>query len=311
MTITWRNLLGLRRAAAGGARTKLIALTHTRNEDWVLGLSLRASLSYCDAVVVTDHLSSDRTGEILDAAAREFPDRPISVRRSEDREWREADARQEQLERARALGGSHFVIVDADEVPTANLLPRLRDLALRPAAGSIMSMPMISPYHCSDVYRWDGAWGEKNRIPWAFCDTPALHWKIGDGYQLHRRAPLGSRDCGKLLRRRSAGGLFHLQFTSLARLRCKAVWYKLNETLSYPGKRTPAQLNRMYDWTLHEHDRMKKFAVPDEWWAGYRERGWLRHYTPETKPWQLREIQRIVEAHGRERFHGLDFHDVV
>src|SRR5665213_570406 len=32
---------------------RVIALTATRNEDWVLGLSLRVSLSYCDAVVIT------------------------------------------------------------------------------------------------------------------------------------------------------------------------------------------------------------------------------------------------------------------
>ena len=289
---------------------KLIALTHTRNEDWVLGLSLRASLSYCDAVVVTDHLSTDRTAEIIEAVRRDFPDRTIDVRRSEDREWREADARQELLDRARALGGTHFVIVDADELPTANLLPRLRELALRPAAGSIVSMPMISPYHCSDIYRWDGSWGEGNRIPWAFGDSPALHWKI-PGYQLHRRAPQESRDQGKLLRGRSSGGLFHLQFASLTRLRCKAVWYKMTETLSYPGMRTPEQLNRMYDWTLREHTRMKKYAVPDEWWSGYRDRGWLRHYEPEAEPWQLREIRSLVAAHGRERFSGLDLHGVI
>lgn len=297
--------------AARRPRGKLIALTHTRNEDWVLGLSLRVSLSYCDAVVVTDHLSSDRTAEIIQQAQREFPDRPIHLRRSDETEWQEADARQELFDRARSLGGSHFVIVDADEVPTANLLPRLRELALRPAEGAIVSMPMISPYHCSDVYRWDGSWGSDNRIPWAFRDSPQLHWKILDQYQLHRRAPQNSRDAGKLFRRRSSGGLFHLQFANLARLRCKAVWYKMTETLSYPGKRTPEQLNRMYDWTLREHDRMKKYAVPDEWWAGYRERGWLQHYRPQAEAWQLGEIRQLLALHGRERFQGLDFHGVA
>jgi hypothetical protein len=110
------------------------------------------------------------------------------------------------LDRARSLGGSHFVIVDADEVPTANLLPRLRELALRPAAGAIVSMPMISPYHRSDVYRWDGSWGAKNRIPWAFCDSPALHWKIADGY--HSIDAPQALDAGTLFHRRSRCSCF-------------------------------------------------------------------------------------------------------
>jgi len=73
---------------------KVIALTATRNEDWVLGLSLRVSLSYCDAVVITDHCSGDRSGQIIRDVQAEFPERRISVRRSEDEEWREMDVRQ-------------------------------------------------------------------------------------------------------------------------------------------------------------------------------------------------------------------------
>ena len=52
----------------------------------------------------------------------------------------------------------------------------------------------------------------------------------------------------------------------------------MTETLRYPGKRTPQQLNSMYDWTLREHDRMELLPVPGSWWDGYRELGWLRHY---------------------------------
>ncbi|HME39150.1 MAG TPA: glycosyltransferase family 2 protein [Steroidobacteraceae bacterium] len=290
---------------------KLVALTATRNEDWVLGLSLRVSLSYCDAVVITDHGSTDRTAQIICEAQAEFPDRQISVLRNDDNEWMEMDVRQEMLERGRRLGGTHFIIADADEVPTGNLYPDLRALALSPGRGCLVSLPMISTYHAPDLYRWDGLWGEANQIPWAFCDSAALRWKISDAYQLHRRVPYGAVIIGPLFAGKNLGGLFHLQFVNKTRLRGKAVWYKMIETLRYPGKRSPMELNRIYDWTLRDEGDAKIDEIPDAWWAPYREKGWLRHFAPDAASWQLFEARRLVAEHGKETFRGLDLHGIV
>ena len=41
------------------------------------------------------------------------------------------DVRQEMLDRGRRLGGTHFIIVDADEVPTGNLFAELRTFAIK------------------------------------------------------------------------------------------------------------------------------------------------------------------------------------
>jgi hypothetical protein len=299
------------RPTPGGGAPKVVALTATRNEDWVLGLSLRVSLSYCDAVAITDHGSTDRTAEIIRDAQAEFPDRQISVRRAEDEEWMEMDVRQELLDRGRALGGSHFVIVDADEVPTGNLFAQLRELALRPARGCFVSLPMIATYHSPNVFRWDGPWGETNQIPWAFCDSTSLRWRVSGASQLHRRTPHKAVNQGLLVAGKGLGGLFHLQFVSKARLRSKAVWYKMIETLRYPGKWSQADLNHIYDWTLREEADIQLYDVPDSWWAPYREKGWLKHFAPDSVPWQLHEARKLVARHGRERFSGLDLHEVL
>jgi hypothetical protein len=260
---------------------------------------------------MTDHGSTDRTERIIHEVRAEFPDRQISLRRSDDPEWMEMDVRQELLDRGRQLGGTHFVIVDADEVPTGNLLPRLRELALSPRAGCFVSLPMISPYHTPDVFRWDGNWGETNRVPWAFHDAARLRWKVSNDYQLHCRPPHKAVNRGALIEGRDSGGLFHLQFVNKTRLQSKAVWYKMIEMLRYPGKWSPADLNQMYDWTLREGTETKLYPVPDPWWAPYREKGWLRHFSPEVASWQEHEIRRLVAEHGQERFAGLDLHGVV
>jgi hypothetical protein len=288
-----------------------VALTATRNEDWILGLSLRASLSFCDAVIISDHSSSDATGEILEALRTEYPDRLIDVHRTASSEWREAEVRQEMLERGRRLGGTHFVIVDADEVPTGNLLPRLRELVLRLRPGRCASLPMISPYHSASVYRFDGAWGEGSGIPWAFADHSDLTWRLDDDYQLHRRAPRGASDVGLAVPGRREGGLFHLQFVNRQRLASKAAWYKMMETVTYPGRRTAADLNLMYDWTLREDAQIRLESVPPEWWAPYRERGWLKHFRPDAPAWQSSEARRLLERYGQARFSGLELYGVV
>lgn len=290
---------------------KLVALMATRNEDWVLGLSLRVSLSYCDAVVVTDHDSTDRTEQIIRDSQAEFPDCPIDVRRVQSSEWREADVRQEMLERGRRLGATHFVIVDADEVPTGNLLPQLRSLALGAEPGWCAALPMIAPYHSPTVYRWDGQWGERSSIPWAFGDAANLRWKSSNPYQLHRRSPLNANDQGLLLAGSKYGGLFHLQFINRNRLQSKAAWYKMVETITYPGKRTAADLNGMYDWTLREESTASIHVVPQAWWAPYEERGWLQYFRPDALAWQYHEARKLAALHGPERFSGLELYGIL
>ncbi len=299
-----------RAAARPVPAPKLVALTATRNEDWVLGLSLRVSLSYCNAVVVTDHGSTDRTAQIIRDAQAEFPNCPIDVRRVEHTEWREADVRQEMLERGRRLGGTHFVIVDADEVPTGNLLPQLRALALGADVGCCAALPMIATYHSPTVYRWDGLWGERSAIPWAFGDSGELCWKFSSAYQWHRRAPFNAIDKGLLVSGKERGGLFHLQFVNKSRLQSKAAWYKMMETVTYPGKRTAADLNQMYDWALRE-ESARLDVVPQEWWAPYQQRGWLQFFRPDAPAWQLGEAIRLAAQHGHERFSGLELHGIV
>ncbi len=290
---------------------KLVALTATRNEDWVLGLSLRVSMSYCDAVVVADHGSTDRTAQIIDEAQAEFPNCPIDVRRVGQTEWREADIRQEMLERGRRLGGTHFVIVDADEVPTGNLLPQLRGLAFSAHPGCWVSLPMIATYHSPTVYRWDGLWGERSAIPWAFADSAELCWKFSSAYQCHRRSPFNAFDQGLLFSGRDRGGLFHLQFANKIRLQSKAAWYKMMETVTYPGTRTAADLNQIYDWALRDESAAQVDVVPHDWWGPYLERGWLQFFQPNAPAWHFREAHRLAEQHGRQRFAGLELHGIV
>src|SRR3954468_875088 len=96
---------------------RLIATLPARNEDWCLGLSVRAALRWCDAVVVLNHASSDRTAKILCDVVAEVGNR-LRVIHEPNPEWSEMSHRQRLLDEARSMGATHIAIVDADEVLT-------------------------------------------------------------------------------------------------------------------------------------------------------------------------------------------------
>src|SRR5512143_2936420 len=106
---------------------KLVGLMPARNEEWIIGLSARVALMWCDELIVLNHASADRTGEIVMEVAQEHPER-ITVLNEAASVWQEMAHRQRLLEEARRRGASHIALIDADEVLTGNLLESVREV---------------------------------------------------------------------------------------------------------------------------------------------------------------------------------------
>lgn len=300
---------------------KIVGMMLTRNEDWVLGLSLRAALLYCDEIVIVDHNSTDQTQAIIDQVAREHPGR-INLTVNKVSWWDEMDVRDAMLRRAREMGGTHLVIVDADEVLTGNLLPSARGLIEASPPGECLALPMVATYHSMYVRRIDWVWGIDSRLTWCFKDAPQLTWKpAGDGYQHHQRVPYGAPQRPELIvAGMNAGGVFHLQYITKRRLEEKAAYYKMMEVVRWPSRMSPAGLNQKYDWTLRTgltgertDTKIQTEPIPAEWWQAYAERGWLddSHFRPMAESWQASEARRFYAHYGPEKFAGLELHGVV
>ena len=292
---------------------RLVAVMPVRDEEWCVGLALRAAMLYCDAAVVLDHGSTDRTPAILAEVAVEVAPKVVKVIRDDGPSWDEMDHRQRMLVEARALGATHINLVDADEVLTGNLIPfarRFAELADRP--GRVVAFPMVSTYHSTNTRRVDGNWGRGSRLTWVFADAPGLTWKPAkDGYQHHQRLPHGCDPKAHLaVTAMSGGSVFHLQFVSERRLREKAVYYKLMEATRWPGRMSARALNDQYDWTLRP-GRPDVQPVPETWWEPYRQQGWLdKHLDTACESWQARAA-RALYAESPSRFAGIELHGVI
>lgn len=291
---------------------RLVGCIPVRNEAWVLGLSARVALMWCDALIIFDHASTDATPDIITDLVREYPGRVFRYREDCDR-WDEMHHRQHMLVMARGAGATHIAIVDADEVLTGNLIASIgaTHSTIHGIAGDIKeSILQIPGYNLRDSlhrYHSNGIWANR----WfsvAFPDNKILHW---NGDKFHNREPMGMRLQPYRPIAQGQGGVLHLWGASERRLRAKHALYAITERLRWPGKGLQ-QINEMYG--LHAqplpHEARWKFAeVPAEWWAPYADL--MKYLDLDAEPWQEQYCRDLIAKHGAETFAGLDLYGAI
>lgn len=290
---------------------KLIACMPVRNEDWVLGLSLRVALMWCDEVVVFLHTCFDTSHSIARIAYHEHPQRIHFITNSNP-QWDEMPQRQTMLKVARECGATHIAIVDADEVMagdtnTGQVAP-LRHSIYTLQPGQLLQLPLYNLRGGIDRYHSNGIWG--NRIvSVAFADDPRLHW-AGDTF--HQREPQGMALQPYRPIQQGQGGVMHLWGASERRLIAKHALYKITERLRWPQKDV-RKIDDLYSLAIKPREPWTFTDVPVEWLKPYEHL--LFHRPPylnlDAEPWQEAECRRLVAYHGREKFAGLDLFGVV
>lgn len=280
---------------------KLIGLMLVRNEDWVIEASLRGALRWCDEVAVFFDRCTDRTMEIVAEVAKPHHGRVLWMwDTSKVEHWEEMNVRQGMLNQGRAMGGTHFAIVDGDEILTANLLGAVRAHAEGMQPGDSLAVPMLAmrdlDHYQNDDSVWSGAF-----LSLLFADAADLTWRPAeDGYQHHHRLPYGIKNETRLFHSKSNGGCMHLQFANKRRLLAKHVLYRMVDHVRWPVRESVAELNFKYDQALQPPQKLA--AVPQEWWEGHAK----GKITLEGEPYQERLIRQLLAERGLEAFAGLD-----
>lgn len=266
---------------------KLFGLILTRNSQWCIGLTARAALMWCDALVIVEHATVDpelTVGRI----ATEFPGR-VFWHREPDPTFREMAMRQDMLNIARYHGATHIALIDDDELLTGNLLPKIRQFVEHLPAGLILQLPWLSLR--ADGVMVSGRWGREN-VSTAFKDDAKFHWTARGGYDLHHRHPMGIEFVPRVVREDRDGGLLHLQFMSRRRLIAKQFLYQLMERARWPDRESVDVVRERYVSTVNEADGAKVADLPDCWIEPYG--ALLKYYDYAAEPWQESECRRIV-----------------
>lgn len=277
---------------------KLIALMVMRNEEWVVGASLRAALKWCDGAAILFDRCTDGTVDIVRHIASETGKEVLAAETDGAEHWDEMHHRQKNLEDARSMGGTHFAIVDADEILTHNNLWDVRDWFSRLAPGEVLDVPMIAPWKSLDVYSPH----TRGVITLGFRDMPGMGWapRGEEQYHHHNRPPHGMTSRTYVT---VPGGVMHLQFAAWERFIAKHQHYLMTELLrwSYP----PTELNEKYSWWSKPPHGEDLTSIPAEWW-GKDGRAWINL---NAQVWYKREIRRMIREYGADRFKGLQLLD--
>jgi hypothetical protein len=289
---------------------KIIAMMPVRNEDWVLGLSARVALSWCDNLLILNHCSTDRTPEILSDLVAEYGDR-ITVLCESDPKWDEMPQRQRLLEEATRQEATHLAIVDADELLSANLVDSIRDMISIGTPGSILNLPGYNLRGSLWRYHANGVWGNR-QFSFSFCNNPHLHWA---GDMFHHREPMGFPLAMRNPIGPGNGGILHLWGASERRLRAKHALYAITERLRWPYK-SADEINRNYGqsqydrpWLGGDHRTWTYGSVASHWLEPFSK--WFQYLDLDSPPWQERAVREAITEHGAQSFAGLDLYGVA
>jgi hypothetical protein len=200
------------------------------------------------------------------------------------------------LEFGRASGGTHFVILDADEAFSApfHQQGRWRISALGP--GECLSLPWVALWLSPRQFRNDGSAWRPRAKEFVFCDDAGDY---APGRDLHTsRLPDADFVCADSVSVND-GCVLHYQFVNWDFLQLKQAWYRCLERVRGGS---PTRINWSYAITLDKSDDSHCSVVPEEWTDGLA--------MPAALPalgdtWRFRQILYWFNDFGPEFFEPL------
>ena len=281
----------------------IVGLVTMRNESAIIAQCLRCLSRLTDAIVVIDDASTDDSVAICEDLREECNVKHIICKKSWHRD--ESSDRNRLLNAGRSIGGTHFIMLDADECLTHNLIDNnlLRNYLLKLEPGDVIELQWLQLWRSTDKYRDDNSIWSKNYKQFAFRDNWSSFY---NGDFLHvSRIPTGLK--GKIHRIEGPRyGVMHFQFVQWEKLLIKQAWYRCLERIRLPDKKA-AEINRRYAHSKNESDLILKDALP-EWFEGYKKFDAAIYKKSEN--WRKEQIIAWFSQYGEAYFKELDIWDV-
>lgn len=286
---------------------KIVGLAQVRNESNIIENFLRALALYADEIVIVDDASIDGTPDLISAVSQTLSVPVHLMKRtiSSREDGNESDNSQILLERGRAVGGTHFIMIDADELFTANCAKDnfLRNQILTLTPGERIEMCWINFWRSINEYRFDQSQWTWMYGPIIFCDDGKCSYHT---YLLHNgRVPQTLKGKTKRINAYEYG-IMHFQFVNWRNLMIKQAWYRCLERVRQPNK--PAQAINMRYAPSKDERNLKTMPSHFEWFSGYSFFDSSAYNKP--VPWREEQIYSWMEQYGKNYFASLDIWDI-
>ncbi len=284
-------------------KTKIVGLMPARNEENIIANALRAMSKITDAIVYLDDYSTDSTLELVKSLKDECNIESILTKDSWFRD--EPGDRNRLLEEGRKIGGTHFIVLDADEIITSNAIKQdmLRIGIMKMKPGDVLMLNWIQLWRSVKQYRLDSSQWSHHYKDFAFCDDGRCSY---DSEFIHTRRTPGNLN-GKVFRISGyETGVMHFQFVNWRNLLIKQAWYRILEKLRTPEKSEEA-INERYAPSKDETD-INLEEAPSSWFDSYDFLDLSVYDKPEI--WRETQVIDWYNQYGTEPFAKLEVWDI-
>lgn len=285
-------------AAATDRTPKIIGLIPLRNEEIMIEQCLRGLSLFTDEIIVLDDASTDNSVAIIESLAAECNVTQI-IRK---KEWYrdEPGDRNALLNAGRARGGTHFVVIDADEMFTSNCLENnfLRSAILSLHPGDVLVVNWIQLWKSVDFYRFDDSVWTYNYKPIIFADNPRAYYSSEFLHTPRIPYNLGGKNY------RIDGytyGLMHFQFVNFDNVTMKHCWYRCLERIR--TTKSAAEINEIYSLPFRPQN-INLEKSPRVWFANYP--FFDRSIFAKDEKWRRAQVKEWMNEYGTEFFKDLD-----
>lgn len=278
---------------------KIVGLIPARNESKVIEQCLHALSFYTDAIVYLDDASEDDSVALVQSVATKYNVEKIIKKEVWQRD--EPGDRNALLKAGREIGGTHFIVIDADELLTANcltdnaLLKQIK--ALHP--GDRLMLNWVHLWKNADFFRSDEGWRYRYK-DFIFCDDGLCFYS--SNFIHTARTPNNLSGKNHYIDGNDYG-MLHFQFINWSNVVKKQSWYKCLERIRTPEKSIDA-INQLYTFSM-DTSHVETRPVDTIWFKGYDFFNPLLFDAQEQ--WRTEQIKQWVLLWGKDYFDGLDF----
>lgn len=235
---------------------KIVALLPVKNEAWILPTYLSSLLDVVDHIIALDDNSTDETKKLL-------THEKVTVLKNNlvSENFVNMGQRRKKLLRAgRAIGGTHFICLDADEAFSKNFAKNARTLISQLELGQRMTLRWVHFWKNSQQYLNDERSAQgyiwKDFI---FCDDGISDFD--EKFLSEGRTPGGWGTPLQLTE--SQGVVLHFQFLNGEAMHYKHAWYRCQELIE--GSRGARRINATYVVNYDNDNQLKTAPIPPQW----------------------------------------------
>jgi glycosyltransferase involved in cell wall biosynthesis len=275
------------------SQTKIICLTPTKNEEWILDTFLQCASIWADHIIVADQHSTDDTRRIATKYEK------VILIDNNSPTFNEPERQKLLIDAARAIPCDKRILIalDADEILVGDLGFLRSEEFLSLPLGTVLTFDWLNIIDNGQKY-----WASKNAAPFGYVDDGLEHV----GSVIHSiRIPCPPAPNYYYMENNP---VLHLQYIDWNRMKSKHRWYECFEAIEFPEKSALAIYRRYHHMYAIAPSQIKRVAP--KWLATFRE----KHIDPfayrseEYYRWDC-EVLDLIRKYGGSRFAKLDVWD--